>query len=222
MRPAADSLPLVTTRLSLHRLAAEVISPVRQRATGGRIALEARLGGFGTHPLPAGGWAGVRGTDLIVVAPTGAERTEPITSLRAAAFFVGAPDALTLPDDPLVVDPGSAARLADAFAGGTQALASLVAEASAADDASRIDLWPEHFDVAITLGDESTGARATYGVSPGDDDHAEPYAYVGPWTMPQDATGWSAVGFSGAETPFTGAADTLAFFRDRRDALAAG
>jgi hypothetical protein len=33
-------------------------------------------------------------------------------------------------------------------------------------------LWPEHFDIAITLDD------ASYGASPGDAFHAEPYAYV--------------------------------------------
>ena len=37
-------------------------------------------------------------------------------------------------------------------------------------------LWPEHFDVGITLD------KVNYGVSPGDDDIPEPYAYVGPWT----------------------------------------
>ena len=37
-------------------------------------------------------------------------------------------------------------------------------------------LWPEHFDVAVT------DAEVNYGVSPGDDFHPLPYAYVGPWT----------------------------------------
>ena len=37
-------------------------------------------------------------------------------------------------------------------------------------------LWPEHFDVAVTEDE------VNYGVSPGDDFHPLPYAYVGPWT----------------------------------------
>ena len=45
-------------------------------------------------------------------------------------------------------------------------------------------LWPEHFDLAITL------AEVNYGVSPGDDEIPEPYAYVGPWT-PLVGTFWN-------------------------------
>jgi hypothetical protein len=39
-------------------------------------------------------------------------------------------------------------------------------------------LWPEHFDVAVTV------AGVNYGVSPGDSYHPLPYAYVGPRTLP--------------------------------------
>jgi hypothetical protein len=35
-------------------------------------------------------------------------------------------------------------------------------------------IWPEHFDVAVTVD------AANYGVSPGDGFQSEPYAYVGP------------------------------------------
>ena len=37
-------------------------------------------------------------------------------------------------------------------------------------------LWPEHFDLGITLD------RVNYGSAPGDADIGVPYAYVGPWT----------------------------------------
>jgi hypothetical protein len=37
-------------------------------------------------------------------------------------------------------------------------------------------LWPEHFDVGVTV------AEVNYGLSPGDGYLDEPYAYVGPWT----------------------------------------
>jgi hypothetical protein len=39
-------------------------------------------------------------------------------------------------------------------------------------------LWPEHFDVAVTV------VEVNYGVSPGDSYHPLPYAYVGPRTLP--------------------------------------
>ena len=40
-----------------------------------------------------------------------------------------------------------------------------------------------------------------------------------PWTAPAPAPRWNAVGFKGAQAPWTDGADALAFFRDRRDAL---
>ncbi len=46
-------------------------------------------------------------------------------------------------------------------------------------------LWPEHFDLAISSCD------VTYGVSPGDKVHPEPYAYVSPWT-PRSGAFWNA------------------------------
>ena len=42
-------------------------------------------------------------------------------------------------------------------------------------------LWPEHFDIGITM------AEINYGVSPGDALIGEPYAYVGPWQVPAGA-----------------------------------
>ena len=69
--------------------------------------------------------------------------------------------------------------------------------------------------------------RANYGVSPGDDEHREPYAYVGPWTAEVEGELWRATGFNGAEfdyASFAGAEDPVAeiveFFRTRFEALA--
>jgi hypothetical protein len=42
-------------------------------------------------------------------------------------------------------------------------------------DPSRVQLWPEHFDLAADLGVQPAGSRATDGGSRGDDDHPEPY-----------------------------------------------
>jgi hypothetical protein len=46
-------------------------------------------------------------------------------------------------------------------------------------------LWPEHFDVSITVDE------VNYGVSPGDGYLGEPYAYVGPYT-PRSGAFWNA------------------------------
>jgi hypothetical protein len=96
---------------------------------------------------------------------------------------------------------------------------------------SRVQLWPEHFDVAVDIGIEQTGARATYGASPGDAAHPEPYLYVTPWS---EITGleelFTATDFDGAEMPYAELlrcgdgyaqrAHALRFFSDRRAALA--
>jgi hypothetical protein len=113
--------------------------------------------------------------------------------------------------EPLEVDPEAAARLADWYAFGDGVLRALGGEPV---------LWPEHFDIAIELG------PATYGFSPGDAQHADPYAYVVPWN-PVDGELWQADGFRGAEltyselltTPDPGAA-ALDFFTTRKEALA--
>lgn len=89
-----------------------------------------------------------------------------------------------------------------------------------------MQLWPEHFDLAVDLGSEAKHARAAYGLSPGDDNHPEPYLYVAPWVAPEPDELWQATGFSGAELPYTGllgAPDqretALAFFDARLRAL---
>jgi hypothetical protein len=112
--------------------------------------------------------------------------------------------------EPLDVDAKSAARLADWYAFGDGVLRELGGEPV---------LWPEHFDVAIDLG------PATYGFSPGDEHHDEPYAYVAPWN-PVEGELWRARGFRGAELPYgelLAASDpraaALEFLTTRRDAL---
>src|SRR5256885_417413 len=95
---------LVTTRLALHAVAEQVISPLRVQATGNEIALCARPGGFGTPDLPDGGWRGTDGTDVVCVAADGTMTREALRSLRQAAHAVGLEAAATLSDDPLALD----------------------------------------------------------------------------------------------------------------------
>ena len=92
--------------------------------------------------------------------------------------------------------------------------------------ASPVRLWPEHFDIAIELGSEELGERANYGLSPGDEQHPEPYAYVSPWTAEVSGELWQAGGFRGAELTYAellAATDQQAaameFFTTRKHAL---
>jgi hypothetical protein len=126
----------------------------------------------------------------------------------------------------LELDSASAVVLATAYQLGDSVLRAFFAEALPPAEATENQLWPEHFDIAIEHGNEQNGERATYGLSPGDADHAEPYFYVAPWVPPSDPTTWTAVGFTGAELGWAellSAEDphsiALNFFRTYRDAL---
>ncbi len=106
--------------------------------------------------------------------------------------------------EPLAVDAADAARLATFFAFGQRVLETLHSEAVAPDE---IHLWPEHFDVAFV------DREVTYGASPGDEHHDEPYLYVAPWA-PVNGPQWNANGFNGAELAWpVDEATALAFYR---------
>jgi hypothetical protein len=221
---ALDPAPadLARTRDALHAVAEQIVAPARVKATGNEIALEATPGGFGTPPFPDGGRVRVEGAALVVEEPGGVERREPITTLRAAGALTGL-DA-DLPDEPLPIDPAAAAFLGAFYAFATDALERATADAI---DPSPIHLWPEHFDVAFEAGDEAAGQRATYGASPGDETHPEPYLYVAPWRAPDPGPLWNATGFTGAElgwAQLVGEPDpvaaAVAFWAAARDALA--
>ncbi|MEP6640729.1 MAG: hypothetical protein ABJB93_02360 [Gaiellales bacterium] len=173
------------TTEALHRLAVYVIAPA-QRLANGEINLRATPGGFSTFSYH-GHVVGVDGDQLVVDGTR-----SPITTLNAAATAVGiTPDVaqqeqFDVPphgdlDDQLAVDAESARALGDWYAFATEALDTLRAEANPGDDASIVRIWPEHFDAAIDMGDKSAQRRGTYGASPGDNHHAEPYIYVSPW-----------------------------------------
>lgn len=212
-------------RAALHRVAEQVLAPARVAATGHEIALEATPGGFGSPPFPDGGRVRVEGDEIVVEAPGAAARRATLTTLPAAAELAGLPTD-GLDPAPLEIDRRSAQALAALYAFAWEVLTTLAEEAASDTDASPVRLWPEHFDVAFEQGSEQEGRRAGYGVSPGDEHHAEPYLYVGPWTAPVAGPGWNATGFAGAELGYAellGAADpraaALEFFRGRRAVL---
>jgi hypothetical protein len=215
---------LARTRDALHAVAEHVVSPARVKATGNEIALKAAPRGFGTPRFPDGGRVTVSQAELYVEDGNGDLRHAPITTLGAAARLVGL-DATGLSDDPLAVDPVAADFLGVFFAFSSAALERLRADA---EDPSPIRLWPEHFDIAFEAGDEAAGTRATYGASPGDEHHPEPYLYVAPWAEQSPSPLWNAGGFTGAELGWAELveaddpnAEALRFWTAARDAISA-
>jgi hypothetical protein len=218
---------LVSTRLALHRLAARVISPAR-RESNGKIGLRFTRGGFGTPFFGDDTQIRVERDQLVVQRP-GRVLRAPITTLDAAADHVGRkllPDDVQLGAAPLQVDAAASTFLGEWYGFAASVLEELRAEAGEAVDPSRVQLWPEHFDLAVELGREAVSARAAYGCSPGDELNDEPYIYVAPWVAPPPGELWQATGFTGASMPFSELRDApdqraaaLEFFRTRLAAL---
>lgn len=247
--PAAPPPAYRQTRERLHLLATNVVTPARYRANG-KIGLRWTRGGFGTPFFTQDGadtQVRVEGT-MLVRQHDGAEMRAPITTLGAAAWFVlgsAEPDTgwvrdLDLHDPPptaaaeadLTPDAAAAALLGDWFGFATLVLELLRAD-EASVEASRPQIWPEHFDPAIEVNADRR--RGSYGFSPGDaSSDGEPYAYATLW-YPEDVPSaadprWNAQGYTGAVLPLSaiGAHDgdqvemVLAWMRERRDLAAAG
>jgi hypothetical protein len=218
LTPLPVSFP--ATVAALHRVAEQIVAPARKPEN--EIALYATPGGFGTPVFEYAGASQqvrVAGAELVHTVG-GDERRTPLASLEAARGLVAdlVPGALST--EPLNIDAAAATVLGEWYAFGDAVLAAF-SDATA----SEARLWPEHFDLAIEMGEEPQ--RANYGFSPGDADHPEPYAYVGPWTAEVSGEFWNARGFRGAELTYRElleAADpqaaALAFFTTRKEALA--
>jgi hypothetical protein len=219
---------LARTRESLHRLAEDVIKPAREQ-TSGEWTLTDTPGGFGTPTFGEDCQVRVEGVEL-VVREQGSERRAPVGSLRSAVELIGEgllPQGLDgLSDEELEIDPAAAAVLVASYQVAREALERLRKGAGPSDSPTEPTLWPEHFDLAIEMGEEEAGLRVNYGLSPGDESHQEPYFYVGPWTARPTGELWNATGFPGAELDYrelAAAADPVALAVDfaltRRQAL---
>jgi hypothetical protein len=165
---APDPAAGAATRRRLHGIG-ECLMAGPQRRAGGRFTLRVTPGGFATTGEPA---LRLDGTDIVV----DENRRVPI-----AGTFSGLADALGVdfgppPDaysdgsetsagDDTTLDVASARLIQDWYLRADAALRVVAPRQTPI-------LWPEHFDVAILLDDTS------YGASPGDAFHAEPYAYV--------------------------------------------
>jgi hypothetical protein len=180
-----------TTR-SLHRLAVYVISPA-QRFANDEIILRATPGGFGTFPFgDRDRVVRVDGGQLVVEEGAAEIASSPIGTIASAAQILGIDPDLAQQElfdvppagdihAPLHVDPAAAEALHRWYAFAENVLEELRSDAAPQDDVTSVRLWPEHFDSAIDLGEQGAGRRATYGGSPGDRHHPEPYLYAAPW-----------------------------------------
>lgn len=179
---------LSATRRALHGVAELVMAGPQYRLSG-TIRLRVAPGGFRTVASPD---LSVEGATLVAgdlrIPLAGTSFAEVA---RRAGVDVGAPEGLyhdgsgATPADGVHVDPEAAGHLAECLASGDAALRTL------APDAGPV-LWPEHFDLGITLDE------VNYGISLGDGHIAEPYAYVGPWKA--RSGGFWNVSFGAART----------------------
>lgn len=229
-RPLPSGLPdaLVETRLALHAVAEHVLTPARHAANA-KIGLRFTLAGFGTPFFRDGDGADrqlrVEAGRLVVQDGTGLTRHD-LTTLRAAAEVsggpLGAPTELFTPttagdpDAELAVDAAAAALLGDWYGFAASVLEVARTGGPAADPPGRVQLWPEHFDLAVDLGTQADGSRLTLGASPGDEPHPEPYLYALPWVDVDRGGFWSDPHFPGASLAY---ADLVAADDQRAAAL---
>lgn len=172
-------MTMESTRQALHGVAELVMSGPQYRRSG-TIRLRVVPGGFCTVAEPG---LRVDGGQLVGDDVRLAMSVITYSELAAAVgVTAGAPEGLyhegsgVKPGDVVEVDQAAAVYLAECFALGDAALRRMGGEPV---------LWPEHFDLAITLDE------VNFGVSPGDGYLAEPYAYVGPWQLREGAF-WNA------------------------------
>jgi hypothetical protein len=212
---------LAATRDDLHRVAEHVLAAALYAAAG-KIGLVPSPGGFRTPTFgPDGRFLVVDGTDLVAGNDAGIRRAA-LTTIRAAAEMADVtPGALAQAyrpatplslDEPLMIDPDAARLLGQWYQLGAGAMGLLAAQIPD-DEPGAVVLWPEHFDVGMTA------AAINYGASPGDDQIAEPYLYVGPHggPPPGDRAFWNAP-FGAARTfrQIGTVSEAAAFFRDGR------
>ena len=215
---------LVATREALHRLAEHVLAPARHTVNG-KIGLRWCRGGFGTPFYGDDIQIRIAGSELVRVDGDRSTKVEIATvaaAAKVAQLEPGAPAEVYTPTTPLEpdallpVDTGAADFLGELFGFGTSVLEQIRAEYQPdAAAGERVQMWPEHFDFAVSLGDEAAGNRVTYGVSPGDAANDIPYFYVLPWADVPDDPYWDAQSYRGANLSL----DALADVDDQRTAI---
>jgi len=208
------------TRRAVHLVAARVLGAARYQSVG-KMGLVVVDGGiatpeFGGHRLAlVDGLLHVNGSQ------------HPLTTLGEACALAGVDPSADLP--PALNTAGDAAtevavdrQAFDALIGWyalcQSALESLADVMSTDENPTTIQLWPEHFDVALEAGSDST--RATYGGSPGDAYFSEPYLYVGPFQA-RNGEFWNAeFGAAMTRSELHPGVDPLSFYLEARRFLA--
>lgn len=191
------------TRHSLHGLAELVLAGPRYRQ-GGSIRLRVQREGFRTRDEPV---VAVSGSALVTADKR--VNVDGLTFAQAAARIgleasrlddVYGDGPKVSPDEAIHLDPDSVRQAQHALALGDEALRRF-------DAAADPILWPEHFDVAIELG------QVTYGVSPGDRYFDRPYAYVSRPGRVEDEFWNAPFGAARLLAELDGADGIVAFFR---------
>lgn len=211
-----DPAEIVAARRVLHLVAESLLAGPQYRATD-EIRLTVTPDGFRTWAPMPGPVTALRVDAAGVTAEPSGVRTPISAGLAATAAELGVtagppedlyPDHADLPPDAVLAAREAAlAAVLAALATGTEAL-------RLAFPGSDPILWPEHFDVGITVDE------VNYGVSPGDAGHDLPYAYVGPWRA-RRGDFWNEP--FGASRPLADLGDAAAvadFFRAGRDRAA--
>lgn len=175
---------IANTRRALHGVAELVLAGPQYRRTG-TIRLRVIDGGFATRREPT---VAVQGAELVAEGLRIGISERTCAELAAMLdVTAGKPEDLyqdgsgVRADEVLEADPTVARYLAECFVRGDAGLRQFAPDLP---DDQRV-LWPEHFDVGISVDE------INYGVSPGDQYLAEPYAYVGPW-QPRAGSFWNA------------------------------
>lgn len=200
------------TRRALHRLAFFALAPKRHAATG-KMGLRYTHRGFGTPFFGEDEQARIEAGTLVHQVGDQVE-SAPVTTLEEACAFFDIPFRATWfegfhdplppapPDTPLAVRPEAAGAVADWFGFATHVLEQ-TRRTTGATDVSRVQLWPEHFDPAVEMGSQERGRRASYGASPGDEQHPEPYVYVAAWgEIDRGDPYWNDTAFNGASLSY--------------------
>lgn len=183
---------LAPTRLSLHAVA-ELLLAGPQYDASGTLRLKAAPGGFATIAEPelavVGAALTAGSTEVLLDGRTIGEVAHDVGVAPRPLGDVQKDHTDLGPDSVLTVDEAAAAEIAEALRIGAAALAAYAPSTDAV-------LWPEHFDVGISVDE------VNYGVSPGDGYVEVPYAYVGPWSRDGlDDLFWNAP--FGAAAPLT-------------------
>lgn len=198
----------MAARRTLHGLAELVLAGPQHRRSG-TIRLRVNPDGFTTVAEPP---LELRTTELVAGDLRIPLAGHSYAHLAAAAGLVaGAPEGLYHDgsavdlDEPIQLDPGVGAHILACLNRGDQALRRL-------DPVATPVLWPEHFDVAISM------AEVNYGVSGGDGYCPEPYAYVGPWKPRPDPFFTAPFGAARPMAQLATVEDVLDFFARGRAA----